>query len=97
MATFGTLKELEPENEKISSYLEHMELYFIVNGIEEEKQVAVLLSIIGAKMHSLLLHDLVAPANLKQKTFADLANVLKKHFEPKPFNIAKRFTFHRRN
>jgi len=96
MATFGTLKEFESENEKISSYLERMELYFIMNGIDEEKQVAVLLSVIGAKTYSLLC-DLVAPANLKQKTFAYLADILKKHFKPKPFVIAERFTFHRRN
>ena len=96
MATFGTLKEFESENEKISSYLEHVKLYFIANGIEEEKQVAVLLSVIGSKTYSLIC-DLVAPAHPKQKTFTNLVDVLKKHFEPKPLVIAERFTFHRRN
>ena len=35
--------------------------------------------------------------NPKKKSFEELAKVLKKHFEPKPLVIAKRFTFHRRN
>ena len=35
--------------------------------------------------------------NPKEKSFDALINVLKKHFEPKPLIIAKKFTFHLRN
>lgn len=35
------------ENESISEYLEHVELYFMANEIKEERQVSVLLSVIG--------------------------------------------------
>ena len=58
--------------------------------------MAVFLSVIGAKTHSLLC-DLVSPASPKDKAFNKLADILKKHFEPKPLVIAERFTFHRRN
>ena len=95
MATFGKLKEFEPENEKISAYLERVELYFTANDIKE-RQVPIFLSVIGAKTYSLL-RDLLAPTNPKEKSFDELAEVLKKHFEPKPLVIAERFTFHRRN
>ena len=58
--------------------------------------MVILLNVIGAKTYSLL-HDLLAPTNLKEKSFDALVDVLKKHFEPKPLIIAERFTFHRRN
>ena len=96
MATYGTIKEFEAENEKISSYLERVELYFAANEIANEKKVAILLSVIGAKTYGLI-RDLLAPTNPKEKSFDQLAEVLKKHFEPKPLVIAERFTFHRRN
>ena len=49
MATYGKLKEFEPDNEKISSYLERVELYFTANDIAAEKKVVILLSVIDAK------------------------------------------------
>ena len=96
MAAFGELKHFEPEVEKISSYLERVDLYFTANQIADERKVAVFLSVIGAKTYSLL-RDLVSPASPKDKSLEHLADVLKKHFEPKPLIIAERFTFYRRN
>ena len=54
MATIGQVGEFKPEEEKISVYLERIQLFFTVNSIAEEKQVAVLLSDIGPKTYSLL-------------------------------------------
>jgi len=39
-----------------------VELYIIVNGVKEDRQVAVLLSAIGPKVYATL-HDLLAPKN----------------------------------
>ena len=96
MAAFGELKQFEPEFEKISSYLEHLKLYFTANDIAEGRRVAVFLSVIGAKTYSLL-RDLVSPTSPKDMSLEHLAEVLEKHFEPKPLIIAERFTFHCRN
>ena len=57
MAIYGKLKEFEPDNEKVTSYLEQVELYFTANDIAAEKKVVILLFVIGAKTYSLL-HDL---------------------------------------
>ena len=76
MATYGTIREFEAENEKISSYLERIELYFTANEITNEKKVAILLSVIGAKAYGLI-RDLLAPTNPKEKSFDQLAEVLK--------------------
>ena len=47
MATIGQIQPFDPANERISTYLERAELFFQANGIEGDKKVPVLLSIIG--------------------------------------------------
>ena len=74
MATFGQVREYQPECESISAYLECVQLFFQANDIGEAKQVAVLLSVIGGKTRSLL-----APAKPQEKSFAQLVEVLRQH------------------
>ena len=93
---YGQLQEFDVENESITAYLERAELYFQANDVADEKQVAVLLSNIGAKTYGLL-RNLVAPKAPKEKTFADITSLLKSHFEPTPSVIAERYRFHRRD
>ena len=50
-ATIGNLPESASEKEKISVYLERMELFFTTNG---NKQVLVLLTAIGGETYGLL-------------------------------------------
>ena len=98
MATtrYGQLQEFDVENESITAYLERAELYFQANDVADEKQVAVLLSNIGAKTYGLL-RNLVAPKAPEEKTFAEITSLLKSHFEPTPSVIAERYRFHRRD
>jgi len=96
MATIGQMQEFDPANDRISTYLERVQLFFLANGIEDEKRVPVLLSVIGGKTYALL-SDLLAPAKPASKSFDELKEVLRKHYEPKPVIIAERFQFHRRN
>ena len=37
MATIGQLKEFDLENEKVTKYLERVQLYFTANSIAEDK------------------------------------------------------------
>ena len=60
MASIGKIQEFNPVSERISTYLEGVELFFTANGIADEKQVPVFLSIIGGKNYTLL-SDLMAP------------------------------------
>ena len=43
-----------PEEDSIGVYLERASLYFVTNGIDEDKRVLILLSSIGAQIYSLL-------------------------------------------
>ena len=94
--TIGRLTEFDPKSDSVTAYVERANLFFQVNDIAEAKQVAVFLSAIGPKMYALL-RSLLTPAVPKDKTLAQLVEVLKKHYKPKPLVIAERFNFHRRS
>ena len=51
MSTIGSLTEFKPEGERIEAYLERVQLFFDANGIEDEKKVTVLLTVIGSTMY----------------------------------------------
>ena len=94
--TVGTLTEFKPESVKIEAYLELVQLFFDANTIAEDKQVAVLLTVIGSSTYALLT-SLLAPRKPREKSFAELSETLLRHFDSKPLVIVERFHFHRRN
>ncbi|KAK9513169.1 hypothetical protein VZT92_026728 [Zoarces viviparus] len=96
MALFGRIDEFKPENEQWSAYIERMEQFFEANDVAEDKQVATLLSVMGAATYGLL-RNLVQPRKPKDKTFDKIVAVLKEHYEPKPLLVAERFRFNRCN
>ena len=97
MTAIGKIEQFKAEEESITAYLERVELYFAANDIDEgEKKVTVFLSVVGAQAYTLL-RDLVSPAKPKEKTFAQLMEVLKKHYEPTRIVIAECFYFHCRS
>ena len=81
MTTLEHIGKFDPTEESISAYLERVELFFAANGIAEEKQIPVLLSVIGPKNYALL-RDLLAPVKPQEKSVAVLVETLKKHYEP---------------
>ena len=94
--TFGRIQEYQPENGLFSVYLECVQLFFIANGVEDDKKVPIFLSIMGSKTYSVF-RNLVAPTLPQEKTLDQLVVMLKSYFEPKPVIIAERFRFHRRS
>ena len=97
MATqHGRLEEFHPESDSIKAYLELVTLYFTANAVDNGKRVAVLLSSIGAPTYSLL-SDLVAPHLPSTKSFDEISEALRNHYEPKRAIIAERFHFHKRD
>ena len=91
----GTLQDFNPQSDNISTYLERLELYFDVNGVEADRKVPVLLTVIGAKAYDTL-RSLLAPKLPRDESFEDLMGLLVRHFDPKPLVIAERFRFYRR-
>uniref|UniRef100_A0AAV2JE52 Gag protein n=1 Tax=Knipowitschia caucasica TaxID=637954 RepID=A0AAV2JE52_KNICA len=79
-----------------SIYVERFDQYCLANGIEDERKVAVLLSLMGAKTYNLL-RSLIAPAKPADKTIEEITRTLKNHLNPAPLVIAERFRFYKRN
>ena len=94
--TIGQMQEFIPANETVTAYLERFQLFVEANAIEDDKRVPTLLTVIGS-VHCTLLRGLVSPQLPKEKTYDELVEILKKHFDPEPIIIAERFHFYRRN
>uniref|UniRef100_H3AQV6 ribonuclease H n=1 Tax=Latimeria chalumnae TaxID=7897 RepID=H3AQV6_LATCH len=78
-------------------YCEILMHFFIPNDITDtSKKKAILLSGVVAQTYSLM-RNLLSPEKPGDKTFEDLVNLLKKHFNPKPSEIVQRFKFNSRN
>lgn len=92
MALFGRIDEFELENEPWSTYIERLEQFFEANDITDNKQLATLLSVMGATTYERL-RNLMQPLKTKDKTFNEIVTVLKGHFEPKLLLVAERFRF----
>ena len=95
-AVIGQLPEFDSQKDSITAYVGRVKLFIQANGIEDERKVAVLLSVIGGRTYDLL-RNLLSPTDPKDKTFDELVKTLSDHFEPKPIVIAERFHFHKRN
>ena len=89
MATIGQIREFVEGQEEFECYIERVEQFFKANEISEEKQVAVLLTVIGASTYSLL-KSLLAPQRPSSKNLETLVNTLKNNFSPKLSVIAER-------
>ena len=93
MTTHGRIGEFDQAREDWTSYCERLEQYFMANDVgNPEKQRAILLSGCGASTYQLI-RNLVAPAKLISKSFAELVKLVKDHHNPPPSAIFQRFLF----
>ena len=93
------LSEFRPGQDRLSvyMYLERFEMYIKANSVADEEKVPLFLTVIGPTVYSLL-HDLFAPNSPTEKTYDEITEKLKTHFDPKPLNVlTHRHTFHFRS
>lgn len=69
------------ETDDIEDYLEWLELFLVVNNVEEEKKVAHLLSGLGAKAYAVI-KNLVAPQTPKECSLDRIKELLINHLSP---------------
>ena len=92
----GKIEAFDETNDDCNAYVERIEQYFIANEIKDNKQVAVMLSLMGNKTYGLL-SNLAAPAKPSSLSFKTIVETLQKHLSPRPLLIAERSRFHKRN
>ena len=94
--SIGHMPEFDENVEDWVSYEERLGQYIFVNDIPKEKQVATLLTLVGAKTYKLL-KNLVAPEIPSKLAYEQLTASLKTHYSPKKLVIRERFIFNKRN
>ncbi|XP_072377850.1 uncharacterized protein [Diabrotica undecimpunctata] len=96
MSLIGYIEQFNPGKSDITSYIERLEQLFICNVVEKDKEVPLLISLIGGETYSVL-KDLLAPEVPSSKTFEELKRVLIEHYSPKRLVIAERYKFYNTN
>ena len=108
MPHIGHIGEFNHAEETLDMYLERLDEYIVANNIgkvapdaSQEAQNAAarqksasLLSIVGKNTYSIL-RDLVKPEKPSDKTYQQLCETLRDHFQPKTIEVAETFKFHR--
>ena len=93
---FGRMDAFNPKEEEWLTYVERLEMFFVVNNVPEDKKAASLLTLMGGKMYALL-KSLTTPTKPTEMPFKDIVEVMGRHLTPKPLAIAERYKFHKCN
>ena len=96
MTAIGKIESFDDTNENWENYAERGKQFFLANNIDDAHKVPTSLSLIGGKTYALL-RDLLAPKKPATKSFQEIVATLQEHLSPKPFEIAERFRFYKRN
>ena len=95
MSVDGKISQFIPSQESWSSYTERLEYYIANDVLDPAKKKAILLTVCGSSTFQLL-KNLLQPNTPDSKSYADLVDLLKNHFNPTPSVIMQRFKFNRR-
>lgn len=76
-----------------SVYIERLEQYLEANMIQENRKVAVLLTVVGEHAYKIL-RDLCDPHKPSTKTYQELKNLLEKQFSPQVSVFRERIQFY---
>jgi hypothetical protein len=95
-ATFGSVGEYNQSEEEWRHYVERVECFLSANEITDaNRKRSVFLAMVGAKTYGLLrgLSNNVPMS----KTFTELCNLMERHANPMPNEIAERYVFNSRS
>ena len=80
------------DKETVTACLERFWMFVSAYSIETDKVVPTLLTVLGS-MHYMLLCGLVSLEFPKDKSYNELVELMKKHYDPEPIIIAEHFHF----
>ena len=88
----GTISEFKPEKEQWVNYKKRLEAWMRINKIDDGDKVDAFISLVGPEVVDLLV-ALVSPANIEGKTYAQLSELLQKHYMSGTNKLAESYTF----
>ncbi|KAK2566246.1 hypothetical protein P5673_009718 [Acropora cervicornis] len=91
---FGRMDAFDPKVEEWSTYVERLEMFFVVNNVPNDNKAASLLTLIGGRMYALL-KSLTTPTKPTELSFKEIVEIMGRHLTPKPIVIAERYKFHK--
>ena len=87
MVSFDQIKEFDSTVESWTLYTEHLEQFFLTNGITEaDRQRAIFLTIPRPATYALL-RNLLSPVVQTSKTLQEIIEPFNAHFNPAPSEI----------
>ena len=96
MATLGILHEYS-DGEDWADFVERLDQYFVVNNMaaagDAVRRRAVLLTVRGQKVYGLI-KNLLSPWRPTDKSYEELCELIKLHFNPKAGLIISRYKFY---
>ena len=101
-ALLGSIDQFDPSLEDWANYAERLGQFFEANGIVgdsediKKKRRWTFLSVIGPGPYKLL-RSILTPVKPSEKTFEQLTEVLKNHYNPPPSEVMQRFRFNTRS
>ncbi|CAK1595283.1 unnamed protein product [Parnassius mnemosyne] len=91
----GKIGEFDLRNGAWSSYVERLEMYFLVNQIKAELKLPTLIAVIGDEAYELLA-NLASPKKPSELSYGDVVELLRQHLQPTPSVHAERYRFRQR-
>ena len=95
MAHSIDIEKFNEEVEDFDTYLSRIKLYFVVNDTATEKQVPLLLTLIGAKSYTLA-KNLLSPKTPESCSLEEIMKALKNYYKPKINVVYERYKFYSR-
>ena len=92
----GTVSEFIPSKEQWSNYQKRLEIRMKANKCAEEDKATIFLALIGAEAFEAV-SNYVSPAEPTDKTYAQLTEILQKHYQPAHSEISVRLQFRSQN
>ncbi len=97
MAVHGSVGLFDSNQEDWTSYVERLEAYFIANDVDDGvKKRSIFLSNCSPQIYQVV-KSIIAPHKPTEKSFDELVEALRGHWQPKPSPIVQRLNFHSRN
>ncbi|XP_050682461.1 uncharacterized protein LOC126977873 [Leptidea sinapis] len=93
--SIGKMNEFKVHSDDWNLYVERLEQYFVVNKIPADMQVPTSITVMGAEGYELLV-NLCTPDKPKSNTFAQIAEIMQKHLQPKPSPLTERYKLRNR-
>ena len=88
--SLGIMEEFDVARANWSSYYVRLNQFIVVNDVDDSKEVATHLSVVGSEMYQLL-ENLVFLDKPHERTYVALKAALSAHLSPKPLLIAQRY------